>query len=76
MGTVEVGGIKKGNAGFDGVVDELDHVGVGLGKPVKGGHTHASEALLGDLQALRSELDFGHIYSHFGGIENLSDESK
>ena len=43
MGTEEVGGVEKGDAGVDGVVDKFDHIGVGLGQPIESRHTHASE---------------------------------
>jgi hypothetical protein len=46
---VHVGGVKEGDPGGDGVVDELDHVRLGFGRTVEGGHAHAAEALRGDL---------------------------
>ena len=49
MRAVNVGGVEEGDPGGDGVVDELDHVRLGLGRTVEGGHAHAAEALRGDL---------------------------
>jgi hypothetical protein len=55
-GAVDVGGIKEGDAGVEGMVDESDHVFFGLGRAIKGGHAHATEALCGHLQSLRTQL--------------------
>jgi len=49
---VDVGSVEEGDSGGDGVVDELDHVGLRLRRAVEGGHAHAAEALRGDLQPL------------------------
>ena len=70
MRAVNVGGVEEGDPGGDGVVDELDHVRLGLGRTVEGGHAHAAEALRGDLQPLRAQLDAGHRHgsgSHGSG---------
>jgi hypothetical protein len=67
---VDVGGVEEGDPRCDGVVDELDHVGLGLGRAVEGGHAHASEALRGDLQALRAELHAGN--GHGSGSHDSS----
>jgi hypothetical protein len=50
-GAVHVGGVEEGDTGVDGVVDERDHVFFGLA-----GHAHATEALCGHLQSLRTQL--------------------
>jgi hypothetical protein len=55
-GAVDVGGIKEGDAGVEGMVDESDHVFFGLGKAIDAGHAHATEALCGHLQSLRTQL--------------------
>jgi len=47
--TVHVGGVEEGDPGGDSVVDELDHVGLRLGRTVEEGHAQAAEALRGDL---------------------------
>jgi hypothetical protein len=57
---IHVGGVEEGDAGGDGVVDELDHVGLRLGWAVEGGHAQATKALRGYLQPLRTQLDAGH----------------
>jgi hypothetical protein len=44
-GAVDVGGVEKGDAGVDGVVDESDHVLFGFGRAIGSGHPHAAEAL-------------------------------
>nr|GMD72274.1 putative late blight resistance protein homolog R1B-16 isoform X1 [Ipomoea batatas] len=41
----DVGGVKERDAGVNGVVDEGDHVGVGLGRAVEGGHAHTAQSL-------------------------------
>jgi hypothetical protein len=63
---VDVGGVEEGDPGGDGVVDQLDHVGLGLGRAVEGGHAHAAEALRRDLQPLRAELDAGNGHGSGG----------
>ncbi|TVU13687.1 hypothetical protein EJB05_37107, partial [Eragrostis curvula] len=60
VGAVDVGGVEEGDAGGDGVVDERDHVRLGLGRAVEGGHSHAAEALRRDLQTLRAKLHARH----------------
>ena len=50
---VEVGGVEQGDAGGDGVVDELHHVRLGLGRAVGEGHAHAAQAQPRHLQPLR-----------------------
>jgi hypothetical protein len=55
-GVVDVGGIKEGDAGVEGMVDESDHVFFGLGKAIDAGHAHATEALCRHLQSLRTQL--------------------
>lgn len=64
MGAVDVGSVEKRDAGVDGVVDEFDHIGLGLRRAVEGGHGHAAQPLFRHLKALRSELHFRHIHSH------------
>jgi hypothetical protein len=51
---VDVGGVEEGDTGVDGVVDERDHVFFGLGRAIGAGHAHATEALCGHLQSLRT----------------------
>lgn len=68
MGTVEVGGVEKGDAGVEGVVDEFDHIGVGLRQPIESRHAHAPQPLFGHLKALQPELDSGHFHSHFAEL--------
>jgi len=43
---VDVGGVEEGDPGGDGVVDELDHVRLGLGRPVDAGAYSMIFALL------------------------------
>jgi hypothetical protein len=57
---VDVGGVEEGDPGVDGVVDKLDHLRLGFWRAVEGGHAHAAEALRGDLQPLRAQLDARH----------------
>lgn len=45
MGAVHIGGVKEGDAGVDGMANEGDHVGFGLGRAVTEGHAHAAQAL-------------------------------
>jgi len=49
---IEVGGVKEGDPGGDSVVDEIDHVRLGLGRAVAERHAHAAEALRGDFHPL------------------------
>ncbi|TVU13684.1 hypothetical protein EJB05_37104, partial [Eragrostis curvula] len=62
VGAVDVGGVKEGDAGGNGVVNERGHLGLGLGRAVDGGHAHAAEALRRDLQALGAQLHARHIH--------------
>ena len=64
---IDVGGVEQGDSGGDGVVDELDHVGLGLGRAVEGGHAHAAEALRRDLQPLGAQLDAANGHGSVGG---------
>ena len=64
VGAVDVRGVEEGDAGGDGMVDENDHVFIGLGRAVEGGHAHAAKSLSGDLEALRSQLDPPHYSCH------------
>lgn len=34
--TIEIGGIEMSDAGVDGMVNEFDHLGIGLGRAVEG----------------------------------------
>lgn len=54
---IDIGGVEEGDATIDGVVDEGDHVGLGLRGPVEGRHAHTSEPLNRDLEALGAQLD-------------------
>lgn len=40
MGPIEIGSVEKCDAGIDGMVDELDHINLRLGRAVGGGHAH------------------------------------
>ncbi|KAL0924447.1 hypothetical protein M5K25_005278 [Dendrobium thyrsiflorum] len=51
-GTVDVGGVEESDARANGMVNEVDHVGLRLGRAVKGRHSHAAEALSGDFETL------------------------
>lgn len=62
---VDVGGVEKSDAAVDGVVDQSDHVGVGLGRAVEGGHAHAAKTLCGHFETLRTELDSRNLRSHY-----------
>ena len=42
VGPIYVGGVKEGDTTVDGMVDEFDHVGIGLGRAVESGHAHAT----------------------------------
>lgn len=64
---VDVGGVEESDAAGDGVVDESDHVGVGLGGAIEGGHAHTTEALRRNFQALGTELDSTNLRSHICG---------
>lgn len=39
---VDIGGVEKGDAGVDGMVDERNHVGLGLWRALDSRHAHAS----------------------------------
>ena len=41
-GAIAVGGVEKCDAGIDGLVNEFDHLGLGLGRAVEGGHAHTT----------------------------------
>lgn len=46
VGSVDVGGVKEGDAGVDCMANELYHVGLRLQRPVDcESHGHASESL-------------------------------
>jgi hypothetical protein len=43
-GAVDVRGIKEGDAGVEGMVDESNHVFFKLRRAIDAGHAHATEA--------------------------------
>ncbi|KAM3004351.1 hypothetical protein FF2_034610 [Malus domestica] len=70
-GAVDVGGVEEGDASRDGMVDESDHVFIGLGRAIEGGHAQAAKSLSGDLEALRTQLDLPYYSYHRWFIANM-----
>uniref|UniRef100_A0A3Q7IAF0 Uncharacterized protein n=1 Tax=Solanum lycopersicum TaxID=4081 RepID=A0A3Q7IAF0_SOLLC len=52
VGPIYIGSIEKCDAGVNGVVDELDHIGIGFGRPVA-----AAEPYLSPWTALAEAID-------------------
>jgi hypothetical protein len=66
VGAGDVGGVEQGDGEGDGVADGRDHVGLGLGRAVEGGHARAAEALCGDLKPQRAQLHARHRHRSGG----------
>lgn len=49
---VDVGGVEKCDSGVNGMVDEFDHIGLGLGLAVVSRHAHTTQPLLRYFKAL------------------------
>lgn len=60
VGPINVGRVEEGDAGIDGVVDEVYHFGLGLWRAEESGHAHTAKTQRRNLQALRAQLHFGH----------------
>nr|GMD59944.1 hypothetical protein Iba_chr12aCG6330 [Ipomoea batatas] len=64
VGAIHIGGVEQGDAGINGVVNELDHIFIRLGRAVKTGHPHTAKTLRRYFQPLRTQLDPRHICCH------------
>lgn len=51
-----------GDSTVNSVVDELNHVGFGLWRAIESWHTHATQSLSWNFEALRTQLDSWHCH--------------